>query len=311
MDYDIELRHLRYCAALAEELSFTKAARRLRIAQPSLSLQIRQLEDRLGATLFIRKPRLDLTAAGNHFVIAARQVLRHALFTFDAAHRIGRSKQVVLHVAIASSASLTAVSTVLKRFVDAHPEVDLNISELHSADQVRALRNGMIDVGISRETPDESGFVVRELLRERFLLVLPAAHPLASARRPRLDRCATERFVLFPRAAAPMLRDQIEAMCRESGFVPKVEVEAREWHTTVALVAAGLGISIAPASVAALNIHGAVMRAIPSSTYRAALFLCHTTEQRQAPIRALADFIVAAMSRRNRVSSIQTHRRRC
>jgi DNA-binding transcriptional LysR family regulator len=291
MTGDIELRHLRYFVAIAEELSFTRAARRLSIAQPSLSLQIRQVETRLGTPLFIRQPRVTLTAAGRTLLTSARQVLRRMQQTLLAAERIGAGKHAVLEIGMASSAALTALPAVLKRFAIQHPQVDLRIREMHSADQFDALRTGLIDAGISREVVPEPPFVIHELLREPLQLVVPPEHRLARRRAVRLADCGSDAFVLFPRATAPMLYDQIQAACHEAGFSPRVEIEAQEWHTIAALVAAGFGLSIAPGSVGRLRIRGAVMRPIRPMTLRAALFLCYSAESASPALRSFSRFV--------------------
>lgn len=297
---DIELRHLRYFVVLAEELSFTRAARRLAIAQPSLSLQIRQLEARLGTALLVRQPRVALTATGTTFLASARRVLRHMQQTLLAAERLSAGTQAVLEVGMASSAALTSLPVAFRRFAAAHPLVDLRIHEMHSAEQFDALRTGLIDVGISREVVTDPPFVVHQLLREPYRLVLPTGHRMSRNRTVALTDCAADAFVLFPRATAPTLYDQIHTVCREAGFAPRIEVEAREWHTIVALVAAGLGISIAPASVERLRIRGATMRPIRSSSLRAALFLCYSDELPSPNLRAFSAFLRSEMSRMGR-----------
>jgi DNA-binding transcriptional LysR family regulator len=290
MVHDVELRHFRYFIAVAEDLSFTRAAARLNIAQPALSQQIRQLEQRLGTSLLVRTPRVGLTPAGAAFLAAARRALAHAYQAAETARRVGAGTRAVLHVELASSAAFTDVPAVVARFMTTHPDVEVRLREMHSAEQLDALRNGALDVAILREAVTDPTLASHELVREPFVLLAPAKHRLARMRAMHLARCADEAFVLFARRAAPTLFDQITAMCNEAGFAPRVVHEAQEWHTISALVAAGLGISIAPRSVAALGIRGASIRRLPAAGGRAVLFVCYPSESAPEPTRRFVAF---------------------
>lgn len=292
---NIELRHLRYFEAVAEELNFTRAARRLNIAQPALSQQIRQLEVHLRTTLFVRTPRVELTAAGAAFLTAARRALTQVQHAAAIAERVGAGRRAVLHVGLASAGSMTAFPKAVRTFMLAHPDIEVRLSEMHSTDQLAALRSGALDAGIVREAVTDQSFNMRELVREPLMVVLPIGHRLANQRRVALAQCSADPFILFPRSGAPTLHDQIFTICREAGFTPRVENEAHEWHTIAALVAAGFGISIAPASVAALHVRGTVMRRLLPATLPTALFLCTPTDSQSEPVRSFGDFIVSAM----------------
>jgi DNA-binding transcriptional LysR family regulator len=291
----IELRHLRYFKAVAEEQSFTGAAQRLHLAQPALSQQIRQLEERLGVRLLERVPRVALTPAGASLLESAQRILRDVQLAAETAARVAAGQRAVLDVAIASSAALTRLPSVIKEFCNAHPEADVRLHEMHSAEQVDALKRGALDLAVMREPTTEASLTSVELVREPFVLVLPPRHPLLRYRAPALGRCASDAFVLFPRRVAPALFDQIQTICREAGFSPRVASEASEWHTIVALVAAGMGISIAPASVASLRVRGASVRALRSTAGRAVLYLCFHETPRSPTARVLARFIQRRM----------------
>ena len=210
---------------------------------------------------------MALTPAGVAFLPAARRALTQVQQAAAIAARVGAGRRAVLHVGLTSAASLTSLPRAVRSFMVKHPEIEVRMREMHSTDQLDALRSGTLDVGVVRETTTDSSFVMREILREPLMVILPSRHPLARHSAGALGRCATESFVLFPRQGAPTLHDQILTMCREAGFTPRVENEAHEWHTIAALVAAGFGISIAPASVAALRVRGTVMhRLLPATT---------------------------------------------
>jgi DNA-binding transcriptional LysR family regulator len=297
MANDIELRHFRYFVTLAEELSFTRAAVRLNIAQPALSQQIHQLEARLGTVLFARTPRVALTPAGSAFLPAVRRTLTQAQQAAAIATKVGAGRRAVLHVGLSSAASLTRFPRVVRNFTAHRPEVEVRMREMHSTEQLDALRSGALDVGVVREATADPSFVMREIVREPLMIVLPSRHHLARPSAITLARCANEPFVLFPRSGAPTLYDQILTMCREAGFTPRVESEAHEWHTIAALVAAGFGISIAPESVGGLRVRGTVMHRLLPATKPTALFLCTLVGARSEPIVAFSRFVVREMQR--------------
>jgi DNA-binding transcriptional LysR family regulator len=287
---NIELRHLRYFVAVAEDLSFTRAASRLALAQPALSQQIRQLETRIGAPLFSRTPRVALTPAGAGFLTAARRTLADVRQAAEAAARVTAGEPGVLHVGLASSAALSALPGVVREFAASRRHVAVRLHEMHSADQVDAIRRGALDVAVLREPIRDVGLTSVELFREPFVLAVPRQHPLLRRRLAQLAECADEPFVLFPRRVAPLLYDQVQAICREAGFTPRIESEALEWHTIIALVAAGFGLSIAPASVAALRIRGARLRPLPVTSARAVLYLGYDKQSGGPVVRDFVRF---------------------
>lgn len=246
---EIELRHLRYFLAVAEELSFSRAAERLGIAQPPLSQQIQRLEALLGHELFARRPRVRLTAAGEALLPAARRALEQVERGVEATQRAARGEVGRVTVGFAASMILSVLPEVVRAFRERCPEVELRLLELSSAAQVEALAEGRIDVAFLRE-PASAGPGLRfEPVREEpFVAVLPPEHPLARRRQVPLAALAAEPFVHFPRAIAPGLYDRVAALCREAGFAPRVVQEAHEWVTIVGLVEAGLGVSLVPES---------------------------------------------------------------
>lgn len=296
MSRNLELRHLRYFTAVAEELNFTRAASLLKIAQPALSQQIRQLEARLGVTLFERRPRVSLTPAGAAFLPAARRALAQVRQAVEIAERVGAGHRALLHVGLTSGASMTRFPTVAQDFMSQHPDIAIKLLEMHSIDQIEALRAGGLDAGIVREVVTDQSLTMREVLREPLMIVLPARHRLARQRTVMLAHAAAEPFILFPRSAAPTLYDQIVNACREAGFIPRVENEAREWHTIMALVAAGFGVSIVPSSIGALHVRGAVARHLLPATEPTALFLCTTSEALPEALVAFTDFVMQVMT---------------
>lgn len=270
---ELPLPQLHAFSVLADELHFGRAAARLGIAQPPLSQQIRRLEEKVGHALFVREPgRVALTAAGRELLPAAQRALSVLSAGLEAARAAGSGRSGRLRIGFAASVALTVLPGLLRTFRERFPAVRLDIREMTSAPQLAALREQNIDVGLLREPPTaaadgpELGF--RTVLRERFVAVLPAAHPLAAGRVVTLDALAGEPFVLLPRAAGPQFHDQIVALCGAAGFVPRVAQHAVEWQTVCALVEAGFGVSLAPAGVRRMRLRGVAFRALAPDTVR-------------------------------------------
>lgn len=259
---DLPLPQLHAFVVLAEELHFGHAAARLGIAQPPLSQQIRRLEDRVGHALFTRGPgRVGLTPAGEELLPAARNALATLTDALAAARAVGEGRAGALRIGFAASLALTVLPALLRRFREQVPDVRLHIQEMTTAPQLAALRDRSLDVGLLRE-PGEDGaeLAFRTVLREPFVAVLPVGHPLAGHAHVRAAQLADSPFVLLPRHVGPRLHDQIVGLCVEAGFTPSIAQHAVEWQTVCALVEAGLGVSIAPASIARIRLEGIVFR---------------------------------------------------
>ncbi|WP_225823632.1 LysR family transcriptional regulator [Streptomyces naphthomycinicus] len=261
---DLPLPQLHAFVVLAEELHFGHAAARLGIAQPPLSQQIRRLEDRVGHPLFRRAPgRVTLTPAGQALLPSARQALAGLAEGLAAARAVGDGRAGRLRIGFAASLALTVLPGLLREFRQGFPEVRLDITEMTTAPQLDALRERTIDIGLLREPPDrDPELAFRTVLSEPFVAVLPSAHPLAARRTVRPAQLAGEPFVLLPRAAGPRLYDRITGLCEAAGHTPRVAQHAVEWQTVCALVEAGLGVSVAPASIRRIRLAGVVFRRI-------------------------------------------------
>jgi DNA-binding transcriptional LysR family regulator len=283
---DIELRHLRSYLVLAEELHFGRAAKRLGIAQPPLSQQIARFERLLGYTLFTRRPRVALTAAGAALLAPARRALEQVAYGVDATRRAGRGESGILTIGFAASTMATRVPEVLRLFRRRHPGVELVLRELSTTAQVDALRSGVIDCGFLREPVADAAIVAERVVREPFSAVLPAAHRLAAHRTIDLAALASEGFVLFPRAVAPALYDQVRAICRTAGFEPRQVQEAEEWLTIVGLVDAGLGVSIVPASFERLRWGKVTYHRLARIRRLTTISMCHRAGEQSALVMA-------------------------
>jgi DNA-binding transcriptional LysR family regulator len=253
---NIELRHLRYFVAVAEELHFGRAARRLGIAQPPLSLQIQRLEAELGVSLFDRTSRrVELTAAGHALLETGKRVIEDFFAATDAARRAARGETGSLSVAFAASVISLSLPKIIRRFREEFPSVRLELRELSTGAQITALRARDLDIGFLREPPADTAFVTETLMRERLVLAISKRHPLASRKRLRLIDVANEDFVLFPRDLAPGLHANVLAMCAQAGVQPRIVQTCRELYTTISFVEADLGVTIIPETVRKMGSH--------------------------------------------------------
>ncbi|HEY9728155.1 MAG TPA: LysR family transcriptional regulator [Chroococcales cyanobacterium] len=265
----MELRHLRYFIVLAEELNFTRAAERLRIAQPPLSQQIRSLEDELGLQLFDRRQRpLQLTPAGRVFLEQARQIFTQVEQAIGSAQRASRGENGRIVVGINTSIANSVLPAILRTFRDRFPNVELVLHELVSYQQLQELRDRQIDVGFVNlhhlqkidENDDTLSFI--SILQEPFVIVLPESHPLAGQPQVSLAALADEVFILPPPHLPSGLYCQIVSLCQRVGFSPNVRQEATWMSTVLSLVAGGVGISLLPANAKNLQRIGVVFRFI-------------------------------------------------
>lgn len=288
----MELRHLRYFVAVAEELHFGRAARRLNVSQPPLSFQIRQLEATVGTPLFVRTHRrVELTPAGTAFLEGARRTLAEADRSVAAARRAGRGEVDILRVGFSDSAAVAGFPEIVRAFRAAHPSVHLELKEGTSQAQVDAVDHDEIDVALVRGPVASSHSRTEIVRREPFVAVLPSGHPLAGHRALALSALSNELFVLFPRALAPAFHDLITGLCRREGFEPRVHQETAEYQTMLSLVAAGVGITIVPASVGNLRREGVDFRPLRGLRAAAELALVYRPHRWSQP---LEDFRAAA-----------------
>lgn len=253
----MELRHLRYFIAVAEELHFGRAAERLCISQPPLSQQIQQLERELGFALFHRtQRRVELTEAGRLFLEEARETLAHLEKAAIAGRRVARGEAGWLGIGFVGTATYEFLPRALSRFRERCPDVELALRELVSAKQAQALRDRRIHVGLARPAIQEEGIVSEVVCREPLMVALPEAHPHAASDHVPIEALAEEPFILFPRHPQPSYADSVLAVCARAGFRPNVVQETAEIHTAIGLVAAGLGVTIVPASVQSAHRQG-------------------------------------------------------
>ncbi|ARP92457.1 LysR family transcriptional regulator [Bordetella genomosp. 9] len=287
----MNLRHLQFFVVLAETRNFTRAAQRLHVAQPALSQQIRALEDRLGAALIDRRTRpLRLTEAGTFFLAEARQILSQYERASSAARDIGEGRRGWLGIGFTRSAMYSVLPPALKQFSRTHPGVELKLYEMLAEEHAAALKEHRIHIGIGRQAEPIPGCATQVLLQEKLMAVLPADHPLAKRPRLRVQHLAELPFVFYPKHPNARFPRLVESLCRDAGFTPRVAHQAYEIQTAIALVAAGLGVTLVGESVAR---HGrADVVYLPlSGPSAAALTTLTATWRQEDDSPALADFL--------------------
>lgn len=250
MNGDVELRHLRYFVAVAEELLFGRAAERLHLSQPPLSQQIRKLEDILGYALFVRTSRsVKLTTAGQAYLERARRTLRNVQRDIEETRRIGQGEVGSLHIGFVGSAMLTTLPGIFRAYREAYPLVHLHLHESFTSRVAEGLENGTLDAGILRDGDAMDMLHVTTLFSEPYVAVLPVAHACARQKSISPGILRDEPFVYYPRSAGGRAYEKPLILFEQHGFRPQIVQEASHWLTILRLVGAGLGVSVAPACV--------------------------------------------------------------
>lgn len=292
----MELRHLRYFVAVAEALHFRKAAEKLGIQQPPLSMQIRQLEAEIGTPLLRRaQRRVELTDAGRSFLDDARAILASAQAASGRARQAALGAHGRLRVGMINSAPFhPLVLRILREYRDTHPGVAMTLDETSTPELAERIRTQSLDLAFVRPLLDETpGLATEQLFDEPVLLALPKGHPLARKRSVPLAALSLEPFVLFSRPVGAGLYDQIIHACHRAGFSPRVTQEAAQVTSIVNLVAAGLGVSLVPASMQKIHSEGITYRALEDGAPVAQMSLIYRRGDTAAPVRDLRALAVS------------------
>jgi DNA-binding transcriptional LysR family regulator len=262
----LELRHLRYFVVLAEELHFGRAAQRLDLTQPPLSLNIRQLEDQLGVTLFARNRKtVTLTSAGRTFLAEARNILERSGHAREVVAAVREGRRGWLSIGFSGSMTYAGVPQLVAAYNRRYPDVELKLLEGSGYQQFEALLDGRLQAGFVdiANPPAEFGHLL--LCDEPFVSCLPDNHRLAGKAEIAVSDLAEDEFIMFTRESEPANYDRILAICIEAGFEPKISNYAQQWLSVIALVASGLGIAIVPKRIAQTGITGVRFAPITAS----------------------------------------------
>jgi DNA-binding transcriptional LysR family regulator len=293
----MELRHLRYFAAVAQHLNYSEASRRLHVAQPAISQTILDLEAELGIKLLLRTKRsVQLTAGGMTFLREAEDILHRAKEAGRLAQRAARGEVGSLGIGFFGAASAPILPALVQSYQRQFPDVELQLYELNPDQQLAAFDDGRIHLGLTRRLPPERRAEFNEeiVYLDRLAIALPEAHPLARQKVVRLKSLAAEPFVLFHRRGAPSLFDEVIATCRRAGFSPHIVSEPNFMGTVMTLVESGLGVSLTPRCVRSLNRIHVVMRPISPGSAQIPLCVVWRKSETSPAVAAFLDQLRAA-----------------
>jgi DNA-binding transcriptional LysR family regulator len=276
-DFHMDLRRLRYFVAVAEELHFGRAAERLGMSQPPLTQQIQKFEAELGCRLFKRGRRTELTEAGAVLFGQARILLDEAERAVDAARRASRGETGRITIAVPPSVMLTSLPSAIRQYRERYSDVEFRLLELSTSAIEEAVRAGRVDVGFLREARPGPPLVSEVVYFEPLVAVVPDSHPAARRGKPSLAMLRADPFVFFSRRLGPAFYDRLTACCTAAGFLPRIAQEATQWQTIVALVEAGVGVSIAPAGVRKFGWRGVATLPLPGA--ETAILACRRDEE--------------------------------
>jgi len=291
----MELRHLRYFVAVAEELHFTRAADRLNMSQPPLSQRIMELERELQVTLFERtRRRVELTAAGGVFLECARTVLARLDAGIEAVRQVSRSEKRHLAIGWEPLVELGSVPRLIQDLREQYSDLRIQVRTLVTTDLLRALRDGRIDAAFLSPPEPRDDLAVHLVEREPLLAVLPDSHRLSDRASIRASELAMECHVRLAPPVAPALAKCVAALWAQEGVEPVTEVEVDTPLSVLRLVARGAGVSLLPASAIALGIPGCVHRPLAGQACTVETALVVARGEASPSVRQLVSMATAA-----------------
>jgi len=281
----MEIRHLKYFLALAEEQNFTRAAKRLHISQPPLTRQIHQLEEELGTQLFLRTGKgVTLTQAGQSLMVETANILGLLSRSKERAQMAGRGELGKIDIGVFGSAMLNVIPRLLLNFRNLFPEVDIALYNMSRTQQIEALREQRIHIGFNRIIPAEIDITVETVLNERLVVAVYQVHPLASRQEIHARDLVGQPIILYPRAPRSGLHDLVINLIRNEGAEPKIVQEVEDLVSSVALVSAGLGLCVTPESAISLKLPGVVYVPLIASIIPYIELNCMYLKGERAPI---------------------------
>ena len=266
----IETRHLIYFKAVAEYLNFTKAAESLNISQPPLSYQIKQLEEQIGTRLFFRTNRkVQLTEAGVYFYEVTTKLLNNLENSIENVKKIGNGEVGTLRLGFGGSVVYDLLPEIIQYLHEQYPKLKLNLQQQTTDKQVKALKNGDIDVGILVPPINEPEINLLPLREEEFIVCLHYSHPLAASTLPlSITELQDEAVIMTPPNAGRGYYQSIIQLCQKGGFTPKITQFAQEQHTIVSLVASGIGIAFVPLSTSKIQQKHVVYKRLKEKVFK-------------------------------------------
>lgn len=293
----MDIRRLRYFLVLADELHFGRAASRLSISQPPLSVSIRQLEETIGARLFERNhQKVRLTAAGEALVPAAQALIDRMNSTMHQVRDVDQGATGHLRIGFVGALLYQGLPKLLQQFQQSRAGLQLNMLELNTKDQLTELAHGSLDVGFVHASRLPEGVSSLLFSSEELVACLPQQHPLASKPTLNLRELRDERFIVFSRQVSPYYYDRIQSLCFTAGIDPDIRCEARHWLSVLSLVAQGFGVALVPASLQSSSIAGVSFIALEEVALLSQAYCIWQTDD-QRPI--LSAFITAVRDAAN------------
>ena len=289
----MELRHLRYLVAVADEMSITRAAKQLRLAQPSLTKQIKNLEQELHVSLFKRvKQRLELTEEGQFFLTRARRLLSQAAVDIDDLHSHSRGDSKPLKIGYMLDMQYDLLPVTLSAFRKVWPKVALNLMEMTAAEQLQALLKNKIQVGFVREPglPSLAGLQYEVITKCKIMAVLPDTFPIKRKAALQLKDLKDKAFISLSEEDYPGTREWLNRVCREAGFTPNITHESNSTSTLIHLVGLEMGVALLPESCLRLPHEGAVFHPLDEVVY-SKTYLLWQKENFSEPLRHYIDIV--------------------
>lgn len=294
----MELRHLRYFEAVAQELNITRAAQRLHMAQPPLSRQIRQLEDELGVALFDRSQRtLRLTEAGRFFLEHSLQLRARLEELVAGTRRLGASGQRWFGVGFVPSTLYGFVPDLIRELRQGQEGVQVGLAEMTTMQQVQALKDGRIDIGVGRIVIEDAAVTQRIVMTEPLVAAVPVGSPLAAHAHLTAADVAAAPFILYPGRPRPSYADHVAGLFRAAGHALDVVHEANELQTALGLVAAGIGLTLVPASAQRLHRADVAYVALDAPGFVSPVILSHRRDDRSAFLAQTIEIAMALAAR--------------
>jgi LysR family transcriptional regulator, benzoate and cis,cis-muconate-responsive activator of ben and cat genes len=289
----MELRHLRYFVAAVREGTLTQAAKKLNMAQPPLSRQIQQLEEELGVPLLERGSRpLRMTTAGLFFYEHALSILDRAEALKMMTRRVGQIGRGRFGIGFVGSILYGPLPEMIRRFHATYPDIEIEMLELSSVQQVAALKEGQIDVGFSRLHVEDSAVVREVLMEEALVAAVPIGHPLLDHAGPLgLEELAMHPLIVYPSKPRPSYADQVMSIMRDRGVKAKHVREVRELQTALGLVAAAVGVSLVPAAIQRLRRDDIVYRPLQDETATSPIIMCSRMYDNSREIASLLQLV--------------------
>lgn len=285
----LELRHMRYFLAVAEELNFGQAAEKLGIAQPNLSQQIKALEQIIGTSLFDRTKRsVQLTAAGEYFLEDARETLALAGTALTKAQRAGRGEIGQIAVGYVGSATYTGtLIAIMEAFREEYPSVEIDIFEMEMKEQLKSIEAGTLDIGFIRPPIDlPLGVGTSLILQEDIVLALPDRHPLAEVDTITLGDLSDERFITPRHGVNVSFHKHTTEACLAAGFTPRLGQQGSDFVTIISMVAIGFGVALVPQSCQCLHLPGVRYKRLAGQQVQADLSLAFRHSEASPIVRA-------------------------